>query len=321
MPTHNDYPSIDDKGRITLASRISALLAVIILPTLATMLGAGLLFAGAVTRTDAVIFVGMYLATAVGITVGFHRLFTHRSFETFRPIRYALALLGGMAAEGGPIVWASQHRRHHAFPDTEGDPHSPHVGRQPGAIGTVKSLWHSHYGHVFQQVGRIDPERYAPDLAREPFLKALERFALLPAIAGFALPFVIGGLATRTWQGAATGLLWGGLVRMFVATHATGAVNSLCHYLGTQPFDLDDRSRNVWWLAPITLGESWHNGHHAFPTSARHGLRWWEIDLSWMVILMLSKLGLAWNVVRISPEQQAKRLRRRARPAPEPMRL
>ena len=310
MPTNAEYPSIDADGRITVASRWSALLAVIILPAVATMVAAVLLFAGDVTRTDTWIFVGMYLATAVGITVGYHRLFTHHSFDTFRPIRYALALLGGMAAEGGPIIWAAQHRRHHAFPDQEGDPHSPQVRRQPGRIGTVKSLWHSHYGHVFNQVGAIEPARYTPDLIKEPFLKTLERFALMPAAAGFVLPFAIGGLVTRTWQGAASGLLWGGFVRLFVATHATGAVNSLCHYAGSQPFDLNDHSRNVWWLAPFTLGESWHNGHHAFPASARHGLRWWELDLSWIVIAILAKAGLAWNVVRISPEQIAKRRRR-----------
>ena len=310
MPAHTRYPTIDDQGRITPASRAAALVFVIILPTVATILAVGVLLLDAVTWTDVWVFAGMYLATAIGITVGYHRLFTHRSFETFRPVRYLLALCGGMAAEGAPIIWASQHRQHHAFPDQDGDPHSPHVGRQPGVSGVLLGLWHSHYGHVFRQVGRIEPERYAPDLVHERFLLACERFTMVPAIAGFVLPFGIGGLATGTWMGAWTGLLWGGFVRLFVATHATGAVNSLCHYVGSRPFDLDDSSRNVWWLAPITLGESWHNGHHAFPTSARHGFRWWEIDPSWLVILTMEKLGLAWNVVRISPEQQAQKSRR-----------
>jgi stearoyl-CoA desaturase (delta-9 desaturase) len=310
MPAHPQYPTIDDQGRITPASRASALIFVIILPTVATILAVGLLFVDAVTSTDLWIFAGMYLVTAIGITVGYHRLFTHRSFETFRSVRYLLALFGGLAAEGAPIIWASQHRRHHAFPDHDGDPHSPHVGRQPGVSGALKSLWHSHYGHVFQQVARIEPERYAPDLAREPVLRAFEKFAAVPAAAGFILPFGIGYLATETWMGAWTGLLWGGFVRLFVATHATGAVNSLCHYVGSRPFDVDDHSRNVWWLAPITLGESWHNGHHAFPTSARHGFRWWEFDPSWLVISTMERVGLAWNVVRISSERQAQKSRR-----------
>jgi stearoyl-CoA desaturase (delta-9 desaturase) len=314
MAAHPQYPTIDHQGLITRGSRAMALIFVIILPTVATILAVALLFLDAVSWTDIVIFAGMYLATAIGITVGYHRLFTHRSFETFRPVRYLLALLGGMAAEGAPIIWASQHRRHHAFPDKEGDPHSPHVGRAPGLSGALKSLWHSHYGHVFQQVSCIEPERYAPDLAQERFLRTFERCAAVPALAGFLLPAGIGYLATGTWGGAGTALLWGGFVRLFVATHATGAVNSLCHYVGTRPFELDDSSRNVWWLAPITLGESWHNGHHAFPTSARHGLRRWEIDPSWLIILTMEKVGLAWNVVRISPERQAQKSRRAIEP-------
>jgi len=210
-----------------------------------------------------------------------------------------------MAAEGAPIIWASQHRQHHAFADREGDPHSPRVGRQPGLAGSVKALWHSHYGHVFHQVSRIEPERYARDLAQERFLRILERCAIAPAIAGFVLPFAIGYAVTQTWAGAWTGLLWGGFVRLFAATHATGAVNSICHSFGTQRLDLKDDSRNVWWLAPLTFGESWHNGHHAFPASARHGLAWWEIDPAWLIILLMEKTGLAWNVVRVGPEWHA----------------
>jgi stearoyl-CoA desaturase (Delta-9 desaturase) len=311
MPGHPQYPTIDDQGRITTANRINALIFVIIIPTAATILALGLLIEKRVTWTDFWIFAGMYIAPAIGVTVGYHRLFTHRSFETFRPVRYLLAVLGCAGAEGGPIIWASQHRRHHAFADKTGDPHSPHVGRQPGFVGALRALWHSHYGHVFQQAVRIEPERYAPDLEREPFLRALEKFAVLPVAAGFVLPFGIGYLATGRWAGAWSGLLWGGFVRLFVQTHVVGAVNSIGHFFGSQRFDLGDDSRNVWWLAPMSLGEGWHNSHHAFPTSARHGLEWWEIDFSWMIIWSMEKVGLAWNVVRISPERQAQKIRKR----------
>lgn len=308
MPTHPQFPAIDDQGRITVASRLSALIFVILIPTLATIFAAYLAFRGLVTRADLLIFLGMYIATGIGVTVGYHRLFTHRSFETWKPVRYFLAILGGTAAEGAPIIWASQHRQHHATSDEPGDPHSPHVKRVPGFLGACKALWHSHYGHVFNQLETIKPEHYSPDLAKEPFLCLLEKMAAVPVILGFLIPFGIGYLASGTLQGALTGLLWGGLVRLFVITHATGAVNSLCHFFGRRPFNTGDQSRNVWWLVPFTLGESWHNGHHAFPTSARHGLRWWELDPSWITIWLMQTFGLAWNVVKIPSDRQEQKL-------------
>lgn len=303
MPNHPQYPAIDDQGKITPVSRLTALVFVLLIPTLATILAVALLFLRRVTWTDFWIFLGMYIATGIGVTVGYHRLFTHRSFETWRPIRYLLAVMGGMAAEGAPIIWASQHRQHHAFSDEPGDPHSPHVARNPGLLGWLRSFWHSHYGHVFHQIETIKPEHYSPDLAKEPFLRLLEKIAAIPVILGFLIPFGVGYWASGTLMGAWTGLLWGGLVRLFVITHATGAVNSICHVVGRRPFNTGDQSRNVWWLVPFTLGESWHNGHHAFPSSARHGLRWYELDPSGIVIWIMEKLGLAWNVVKISRER------------------
>lgn len=287
--THPDYPAIDMEGRITPASKWMSGIFVFLLPAAGVIIASWMAAHGRVTRWDLVIFSVMYLATGFGVTVGYHRLFTHRAFEAPKAVRGFLAVLGGMAAEGAPVLWAAQHRQHHAFSDKEGDPHSPVLG----------SLWHSHYGHVFKQVANIDPDRYAPDLAREPFLMWLEKWAALPVILGFVIPAALGYAFSRSWQGAATGLLWGGFVRLFAITHATGAVNSLCHRFGSRPFDTGDFSGNVWWLVPATLGESWHRNHHAFPTSARHGLMWWQVDPSWMAIWVLEKLGLARNVVKI----------------------
>ena len=308
MATHPAYPTIDTEGQITFASKVVALVFVIILPAIATAGAIALAYLGHVTLVDIGIFLGMYVATGFGITVGYHRLFTHPGFETYRPIRWGLAILGCMNAQGSPIIWATQHRKHHAGSDVPGDPHSPHVDRKPGFFGAVRALWHSHYGHVFNQIGPIEPEKYAPDLAKDPLFRWMEKYGALVVILGMLIPAGIGYAATETWQGAATGLLWGGFVRLFAINNATGAVNSLCHFFGYQRFKMkDDRANNVPWLVPVTLGEAWHNNHHAFPTSARHGLRWWELDPSWMFIWGLEFWGLAWAVVKISPDKQRER--------------
>lgn len=307
MPVHPKYPTIDTEGQITCTSKVVAFIFVILLPTIAVGAAIVLAYYGMVTVTDIGIFIGMYVATGFGTTVGYHRLFTHRGFETYRPIRWTLAILGCMNAQGSPIIWATQHRKHHAFSDQEGDPHSPNFGRRPGFFGAIAALWHSHYGHVFNQIGPIEPEKYAPDLAKDPLFRWMEKWGGVVVILGILIPAAIGYAATETWSGAATGLLWGGFVRLFAITHATGSVNSLCHFFGAQRFNVNDKSRNVAVLVPATLGESWHNNHHAFPTSARHGLRWWELDPSWMLIWGLEFWGLVWAVVKISPERQRER--------------
>lgn len=295
---HPICPSIDTEGRITAASKVSAAIFVLGVPTLAAGLGVWLACHGQVSALDLWILLGSYVVTALGVTVGNHRMLTHRSFETYRPIRYLLAFLASTAAEGGPIAWVSQHRQHHSASDEPGDPHSPKLG----------GLLHAHYLHVFRQVERIDPERFAPDLIKEPFLLWLEKYAWIGVVFGLSAPAAIGWAVSGTWQGAATAFLWGGLIRLFVVNHATGAVNSLCHVFGSRPFDTGDESRNNFWMMPITLGESWHNGHHAFPTSARHGLRWWELDPSWCVIWAMEKIGLATNVIRVTPERVKSKL-------------
>lgn len=317
MPAHPKYPAIDSDGRITRTSKVTALIFVIILPTLATIFAITWGCLRGFHAVDLWILLGMYVANGLGVTVGYHRLFTHRGFETYRPIRYALALLGGMAAEGAPIIWASQHRQHHAFSDKPGDPHSPILNPKPGFLGFLSALWHSHYGHVFNQVAVIQPERYAPDLEREPVLQIMERAAAVPVILGLLIPGLVGWYATETLEGAVFGTLWGGFVRLFIITHATGAVNSICHVFGQRRFSTDDNSRNVWWLVPFTLGESWHNGHHAFPTSPRHGFLWYELDPSWIVIWLMEKTGFAWNVIRIPrPRQEEKYLNHAPSPIP-----
>jgi len=282
-------------------------LGAVVVPFLATLLAVALLWNQVVSATDLAIAAAMYLLTAVGITVGFHRLLTHRSFQTSRPLEYAFAVLGSMAVQGPVISWVADHRKHHAHTDSEGDPHSPHIGHSGGLRGVAKGLWHAHAGWLTSTQGRADWKRYAADLYEDRGMRLIARqFVPLVALT-LLLPALAGYVASGTIAGAATGLLWGGLVRVFFVHHVTWSVNSVCHYFGTRRFATDDRSTNVFWLALPSLGESWHHNHHAFPRSAVHGLRRWEIDPSAWIIGAMEKLGLAWNVVRISPERQAQR--------------
>jgi stearoyl-CoA desaturase (delta-9 desaturase) len=256
---------------------------------------------------DLVVFGLVYLLTAVGVTVGFHRLLTHRSFETSPALRGVFAALGSAAIEGPVISWVADHRKHHAFSDEEGDPHSPNVGHGHGLAGTLRGLWHAHVGWLFIHTQRGAKERYAPDLLADPVVRWVDRTFLLWVAAGLALPFLLGYALGGTLTAGLTGLLWGGLVRMFVVHHITYSINSLCHTFGRQPFATRDESRNLAWLAIPSLGEAWHNNHHAFPTSAEHGLGRRQVDVSAWVIRALERLGLVWNVVRVSPERQATR--------------
>jgi stearoyl-CoA desaturase (delta-9 desaturase) len=308
ITAHPLYPTIDGYGRIRRPARVLTFVFLLLLPALAAAGGAALGVLGLVTLADLGIFAGMYLLTGFGTTVGYHRLFTHRSFEAPRPVRWVLAILGCMNAQGAPIIWAAQHRRHHACSDKVGDPHSPHEGHGPGLWNTLKGLWHSHIGHIFNQVEPIEPERYVPDLERDGFLRWMEKWSALPVILGMLLPFGAGWLLSGSWIGGLTGLLWGGWIRLFVITHATGSVNSLCHFFGSRRFETEDRAGNVAWLVPATLGECWHHNHHVFPTSARHGLGWWELDPAWIVIWTMEKLRLARKVVRISKERQKEKI-------------
>jgi len=282
-------------------------LGAVVLPFAATVAAMALFWNRLVNPADLAIASAMYLLTAVGITVGFHRLLTHRSFQTAKPVEYLFAILGSMAIQGPVISWVADHRKHHAHTDEEGDPHSPHVGHEGGVRGVLAGLWHAHTGWLLSTQGRADWKRYAPDLYEDAGMRTISRRFVSILLAGLILPALAGYLVSGNLAGAATGLLWGGLVRIFFVHHVTWSVNSVCHFLGRRRFDTDDRSTNVFWLALPSLGESWHHNHHAFPRSAAHGLRPWEADPSALIITAMEKIGIARNVVRISPERQAER--------------
>jgi len=289
---------------MTRATKLANLGAVVV-PFLATLAAIALFWNSLVGATDLAILVAMYVLTAAGVTVGYHRLLTHRSFRTHKATEYLFAVLGSMAVQGSVIAWVADHRKHHAHTDVEGDPHSPHVGHGDGVGGVLRGLWHAHTGWLLSEHGRADWRKYAPDLFEDRGMRFINRHFVALVVAGLAIPAVAGYLLTGTLLGAATGLLWGGLVRVFFVHHVTWSVNSVCHFLGSRRFEVDDRSTNVFWLALPSLGESWHHNHHAFPRSAEHGLRRWELDPSALVIRAMERLGLAWNVVRIAPERQA----------------
>ncbi len=257
---------------------------------------------------DIFVFLVMYALTGIGVTVGFHRLFTHRAFRTTPAVRGLLAIFGSAAIEGPVISWVADHRKHHAFSDQEGDPHSPHVGHGSGWAGAVRGLLHAHVGWLFIHTHRGRRTRYAPDLLRDPVVSWVDRTFLVWAVGGLAMSFGLGVLFGGRLRDGVTGLLWGGAVRMLILHHVTYSINSLCHFFGRRRYATSDESRNLAWLAPLSLGEAWHNNHHAFPTAAGHGMDRWQIDPSALVIRGLERLGLAWDVVRISPEQRAAKL-------------
>jgi stearoyl-CoA desaturase (delta-9 desaturase) len=291
------------RDEMTRAER-NANLAGVVLPFVGVLAAIVLLWNRAVDGTDLVILVVMYMLTAVGITIGFHRLLTHRAFQTYPWIERTLAVLGSLSVQGSVMDWVADHRKHHAHTDREGDPHSPHVGHGSGLSG----LWHAHVGWLMETQGQADWKRYASELYEDPTMRKIGRS--FPLLAGLSLlvPTVAGYvLHGFTLDGALRGLVWGGLVRIFFVHHITWSVNSVCHFFGSRRFDVEDHSTNVGWLAVLSLGESWHHNHHAFPRSAYHGLRWWEIDPSGAIIGLMERLGLAWNVVRIAPERQQAR--------------
>jgi stearoyl-CoA desaturase (delta-9 desaturase) len=277
-------------------------------PPAALVVAGWLAWGGSLHWHDLVVLAVTYTLTGLGITVGYHRLFTHRSFKTTRAVRALLAVLGSMAVEGPAIEWVATHRKHHRYSDHEGDPHSPHVDTAPGWRGALRGLVHAHVGWMFRGKDMANPRRYAKDLLADRDLQFISRTFPLWVVAGLALPFGLGVALTGSLVGGLTGLLWGGAVRVLILHHATFCINSLCHFFGRRPFVTGDESRNLAWLAPIAFGEAWHNNHHAFPTSARHGLGRWQVDPGAWFISALERCHLAWDVVKISPaRQQAKR--------------
>ncbi|WP_425616221.1 acyl-CoA desaturase [Anatilimnocola sp. NA78] len=234
--------------------------------------------------------------TGMGITIGFHRLLTHRSFDTYRWVRATWMLIGALSVEGSPLVWCAVHRRHHQYSDQQGDPHSPHLAGE-GWLGFWRGLWHSHSGWLFTGIwSHPEMQRYIPDLLADPLLVKLDKLYFVWILLSFIIPTAIAWAVTGTLEGAVLGLLWGGFVRVFLTHHVTWSINSICHVMGQREYVSGDHSRNNWVCGILSFGEGWHNNHHAFPTSARHGLRWWQFDTSWLVIRAMQACGLAWNI-------------------------
>lgn len=285
----------------------------VVVPFLGFLAAIPLTWGGVTHIRDLAIFAVMYLITGFGVTVGFHRLFTHRSFESSAPVRAWFAITGSMAVQGAVITWVADHRKHHTFADEQGDPHSPHLHHEDGVKGVMKGLWHAHTGWLFDMREKASQRRYAADLRGDGLMRFVDRWFLGWVVLGLAIPF-FAGFALSGWEIGAglSALLWGGLVRIFLQHHATWSVNSICHMYGTQPFAIEDESRNNWVVACVSLGEGWHHNHHAFPTSARHGLRGIEIDPSYYMIKLLEALRLVREVKVPTPAQLE---RKRAAPA------
>ena len=251
--------------------------------------------------------VGGWYLTGLGITIGYHRQLTHRSFETYKPIRHFWASLGALAVEGSPIDWCMVHRKHHQFSDHEGDPHSPHLAGD-GIVNKVKGLFHSHLGWLFiSNWSKEERTKYIPDLIQEDYLMTIDRHYVWWVVASFAIPMVFAGVITMSIQGALLGLLWGGLARVCFTHHMTWSINSICHVFGSRDFKSSDDSRNNMFFGIFSHGEGWHNNHHAFPSSARHGLKWWQFDLSWIIIRSMELVGVAWDVRLPSEKAMAKK--------------
>lgn len=286
-----------------------ATLVFVLLPLLGFLAAVYLLWGGVFDISCLVIMASMYGLTGMGITVGFHRLFTHRSFQTTSTLRAVFGILGCMAIQGQLMRWVADHRRHHAESDQPGDPHSPHLHGH-GWQGLFRGLFHSHLGWLFQ-TEQASLQKYVPDLLKCRTLQIIDRLFIVWVLSSLLIPAGLGWLFVGNWTGAVLGLIWGGLVRVFLVHHVTWSVNSICHLWGSRPFETGDHSKNNFLFGLLALGEGWHNNHHAFPTSARHGLRWWQLDASYAVIRGLELAGLAWDVKRPLPQTIAEAIKNR----------
>jgi stearoyl-CoA desaturase (delta-9 desaturase) len=282
-----------------------ALAIFIVVPLLAVFAAGFVVWGHGLSWVDISLAVLFYAISGHGITVGFHRYFTHGSFKANRPLRIALALAGSLAIQGPVTRWVADHRRHHAFSDSDGDPHSP--WRYGSSFrGLSKGLFHAHIGWLFD-VEQTDQKRFAPDLLADKDIAKVARF--FPAIVAFSLlaPALLGGLITWSLSGALTAFFWASVIRIGLLHHVTWSINSICHTWGERPFVTKDRAVNVWWLAFISMGESWHNLHHADPTCARHGVDRGQIDSTARTIWVFEKLGWAWDIRWPKPERLATR--------------
>jgi stearoyl-CoA desaturase (delta-9 desaturase) len=291
-----------------------ALYAFVVIPFLALIAAVPVAWGGWLGWTDVAIFAVCYLVAGVGVTVGFHRYLTHGSFKAKRWLRITLAVAGSMAAEGDVTQWVADHRRHHAFSDVEGDPHSPwRFGES--LWGLTKGLIYAHVGWLFHRE-LSNRERFAPDLLADKDINRVARAFPLLVTTSLLAPAAAGGLITWSWQGGLTAFFWAGLVRVALLHHITWSINSVCHVYGERPFEMreGDRASNFWPLAILSFGESWHNSHHADPTCARHGVLRGQLDISARVIWLFEKTGAAYSVRWPKPERLAAKM---VKPAPQ----
>jgi stearoyl-CoA desaturase (delta-9 desaturase) len=302
-------------GALRLASsRIEGRIAraTIFVPAIGTAVAAAAAITGVARPSwlELIMTAGLCLVTQLGVTIGYHRLFTHRSFEAARAIRLALGITGSMAAQGPLLFWVSEHREHHQKSDSAGDPHSPYLDDETTLTG-LRGFWHAHVGWMLHHASTAW-QTYARDIFAERLSLRISRQYFLWVAAGILLPGLLAGVRYGSWKHAALGVLWGGLVRIFLVHQATWSVNSIGHMIGQRPFATPDQSRNNRFVAFITQGEGWHNNHHAFPSSARHGLERWQWDLSYAVIRLLARIGLVRNLKLPSPDQIARGKRRQS---------
>ncbi|HXV92672.1 MAG TPA: acyl-CoA desaturase [Pseudonocardia sp.] len=290
-PTRTPAPLTE--GRRSTTEQI-LVVAFMVIPLLALAAAVPLAWGWGLSWLDVGLAAAFYVVSGLGVTVGFHRHFTHGSFKAKRGLRIALAVAGSLALQGGVVSWVADHRRHHAFSDKEGDPHSPWLFGT-GPVAVARGFWHSHMGWLLER-DKTNARRFAPDLLADRDIAAVDRRFILLTVVSLGLPALVGGLATWSVWGAVTALFWAGLVRVALLHHITWSINSICHMVGERPFAARDRSANVWWLAVLSFGESWHNLHHADPTCARHGVKRGQVDISARVIRILEKLGWAHSV-------------------------
>jgi len=291
------------------ASTIVANVVAVVVPFLGLIAAVIMIWHSPFSWLNLSMFFGGYVITTLGITLGYHRLFTHRSFKAGPVVSGVLGVLGSMAIQGSILQWVSTHRRHHQHTDAPDDPHSPHAFGD-GFKGALRGMYHSHLGWFFTDgPDREAMNRYVPDLLADPVVRSVSKYFGMWAILSLIIPAVVGLAVTGTWFGALMALLWGGLLRVFFVHHVTFSVNSVCHLWGRQPFNTHDESRNNLVMGILAMGEGWHNTHHAFPASARHGLAWWELDVSYWLIRAMAAVGLARDV-RLPPADRVKAKRR-----------
>ena len=290
-------------GKRPLSAHV-AVYGFVTVPPLAVLAAVPVAWGWGLGWVDIVLAAFFYTVTCLGVTVGFHRYFTHGAFKAGRGMRVALAVVGSMAVQGPILHWVADHRRHHAFSDKEGDPHSPWLfGTSPAAL--ARGFWHAHLGWILDR-DLTNQHRFAPDLLADRSIRLVHRLFGPLTLVTMVLPALLGGLLTWTWWGAVTAFFWAGLVRIALLHHVTWSVNSICHMVGDRPFTTRDKSANVWPLAILSMGESWHNLHHADPTCARHGVRPGQVDISARVISAFEGLGLVHDVRWPSPARLAR---------------